>query len=113
VLPTSRIGTTVAGRYRLERLLGEGGMGEVYVAVQEPLGRKVAVKLIRARLAEHSAAGRRFEREARSLASLAHPNIVTLFDFGRTDDGEMYMAMELLPGESLRQRLERRGRLPP
>src|SRR5262245_53606191 len=88
-------------------------MGDVYIAVQEPLGRRVALKLIRANLLSTPMIAGRFEREAKSLAALAHPNIVTLFDFGRTDDGEMYMAMELLPGDSLRKRLANRGRFAP
>jgi serine/threonine protein kinase len=109
--PSHPIGSVVAGRYRLERELGAGGMGEVFVAVQEPLGRKVALKLMRAGLTGPAAA--RFEREAKSLAATVHPNIVTIFDFGRTDDGELFMAMELVPGITLRQHLARRGRLQP
>jgi len=107
----SRIGTVVAGRYRLERELGAGGMGEVYIAVQEPLGRQVALKLMRAGLT--GPAAQRFEREAKSLAATTHPNIVTLFDYGRTDDGELFMVMELLPGMTLRAHVARRGRLAP
>jgi serine/threonine-protein kinase len=84
-------------------------MGEVYVAIQEPLGRKVALKLMRPGLT--AAASARFEREAKSLAQTPHPNIVTLFDFGRTDSGELFMAMELLPGQSLRERQAAIGRL--
>jgi serine/threonine-protein kinase len=106
-----RAGTIVAGRYRLERELGAGGMGEVYVAIQEPLGRQVALKLMRAGLKGSSA--QRFEREAKSLAAITHPNIVTLFDYGRTDDGELFMVMELLPGMTLRAHVARRGRLAP
>ena len=101
----------MAGRYRLERELGAGGMGEVYVAIQEPLGRQVALKLMRAGLKGSSA--QRFEREAKSLAAITHPNIVTLFDYGRTDDGELFMVMELLPGMTLRAHVARRGRLAP
>ena len=91
-------------------------MGDVYVATQLPVGRAVALKLMRASLL-HSAstnpqAAARFEREARALAALSHPNIVTLFDFGPTDDGGLFLAMELLPGESLRARLNAQGRLP-
>ncbi len=107
----SRAGTIVAGRYRLERELGAGGMGEVYVAIQEPLGRQVALKLMRAGLT--GAAAQRFEREAKSLAATTHPNIVTLFDYGRTDDGELFMVMELLPGMTLRAHVARRGRQAP
>ena len=106
-----RIGTVVAGRYRLERELGAGGMGDVFVAVQEPLGREVALKLMRAGLT--GPAAQRFEREARSLATMSHPNIVTIYDYGRTDDGELFMAMELVRGLTLRQQLAHAGRLSP
>ena len=87
-------------------------MGEVYVATQLPIGRAVALKVMRSTLSTSAQAAARFEREARALATLSHPNIVTLFDFGRTDDGGLFMAMELLPGESLRARLNAWGRLP-
>jgi len=110
--PADRLGDVIAGRFRLERLLGAGGMGEVYVAIQEPLGRRVALKLIKAGLADDKGAAGRFEREAQSLAALHHPHIVTIFDFGRTAEGELFMAMEFLPGVSLRERLRGRGALP-
>jgi serine/threonine-protein kinase len=85
-------------------------MGEVYVAIQEPLGRRVALKLIKS-LLTHPAATQRFEREAKSLAALHHPHIVTLSDFGHTESAELFMAMEYLPGQSLRDRLVERGPL--
>ncbi|HEY1100095.1 MAG TPA: serine/threonine-protein kinase, partial [Myxococcota bacterium] len=141
--PEARVGTIVAGRYRLERLLGAGGMGEVYVAVQQPLGRQVALKLMRAGLS--GPAAQRFEREAKALAATLHPNIVTLFDYGVTGDGDdvgmiggevsppapqdvrsstkpqsrfslppqLFMAMELVRGRTLREHLADHGRLTP
>jgi serine/threonine-protein kinase len=101
----------LAGRYSIVEAIGAGGMGTVYRAVQLGLGRDVALKLIgngRSATAEQVA---RFEREARLLARLSHPAIVTVFDFGRADDGTLFLVLELVRGESLDTRL-RRGRLP-
>lgn len=109
--PSQVIGALVGGRYRVVRALGEGGMGEVYVAVQEVLGREVALKLIRSDLAQSAKALQRFTLEATTLSQLSHPNIVTIFEFG-VDDGVRFLAMELLRGESLRHRLNRYGALP-
>jgi serine/threonine-protein kinase len=100
------IGTTIAGRYRIVRKLGEGGQSEVFVAVQEPLGREVAVKVIRAELAADPEQIERFKREAAVISELQHPHIVTLHDFG-VDGVQLYMAMELCKGESLRERINR------
>jgi tetratricopeptide (TPR) repeat protein len=102
-------GDVVDGRYRLEAILGRGGMGCVYSAHDAKLGRSVAIKLLAAsRLDE--AGLRRFRKEARTVSSLSHPNIVTVFDDGM-HEGVPYLATELLKGETLRQRLER-GALP-
>ncbi len=97
------------GRYRVLRKLGEGGMGEVYAALDERLGRPVAIKRIRERGQDESAR-RRFEREARAAASVSHPNVCQLHEIGE-DDGALFIAMELLEGEPLSERL-RRGPLP-
>jgi serine/threonine-protein kinase len=93
----------VAGRYRLERQLGAGGMSEVWEAEDLELGRKVALKLL-----GPTADPARFEREARAAASLAHPNVNQLFDYGEWE-GRPYMVLELLPGGTLENRL-REGR---
>jgi len=94
------------GPYEIVAPLGRGGMGIVFVAHDPRLGRDVAIKLLTPLLAGDPEALRRFEREARAVAALAHPNIVSLFDVGR--EGERaYAVMELLEGETLRQRLER------
>jgi serine/threonine protein kinase len=96
------------GNYRLIRKLGEGGMGEVFLAVEEPVDRKVAIKLMRAGLdAEYL---RRFNDERKALASLNQRNIVTMFASGEAND-RPYFVMEYLDGESLRDRM-RRGRIP-
>ncbi len=94
------------GRYRLESLLGAGGMGEVYRARDLRLGREVAVKILPPHLAAHPEALRRFEHEARAVAALAHPNILSIYDFG-AEEGVSYAVMELLEGETLRERLAR------
>src|SRR5436189_6058090 len=95
---------TLAGRYELGALLGHGGMGTVRDAVDRRLGRSVAVKVLRADLAEQPRARRRFETEARAAARLAHPNVVTVFDSGE-DDGIPFLVMERLPGRTLADEL--------
>ena len=95
---------TLAGRYELGSLLGHGGMGTVRDAVDRRLGRSVAVKILRADLAEQPRARRRFETEAHAAARLAHPNVVTVFDSGE-DDGIPFLVMERLPGRTLADEL--------
>ncbi len=95
------IGKTLADRYVVERLLGEGGMGSVYAARQLGLDRMVAVKVLRPEVAGGSVEAERFRREALAAARLAHPNIVTVFDFGRLPDESAFLVMELLTGPSL------------
>lgn len=90
--------------YRLERRLGEGGMAEVWAAVQLSLGRAVAIKILAADPRTGEEAALRFEREARTIARLEHPNIVGIFDVGRTADGRAYYSMPLLPGGDLAAR---------
>lgn len=102
----------LAGRYRLDMPLGRGGMGEVWMGVDERLNRPVAVKLLTesAMGDDHSAA--RFRREARTAARLNHPRIVTVYDFG-VSDGRCFLTMELVNGSSLAHELRRRGPLGP
>ena len=106
------LGRTIAGRYQVRRIVGQGGMGAVFEATQQPLGRRVALKVVRRALADDELAVRRFVQEARAVAHLQHPNIVVLHDFGAEPDGALFLAMEFLDGESLRARLRARGRLP-
>jgi tRNA A-37 threonylcarbamoyl transferase component Bud32 len=96
----------LTARYRLERRLGRGGMGTVYKATDTSLERIVALKLIREDLVSSSEAAERFRREAKAAASFAHPNLVTVFDFGVDSDTRVFLVMELLQGSTLRQRLE-------
>ncbi|MGH9363952.1 MAG: protein kinase domain-containing protein [Thermoanaerobaculia bacterium] len=97
--PGSRLGP-----YEILSPLGAGGMGEVYRAVDGKLGREVAVKVLPARLSGDAEALSRFEREARAVAALSHPNILSIFDFG-AHEGTAYAVTELLEGETLRERL--------
>ncbi|HTL97662.1 MAG TPA: protein kinase, partial [Holophagaceae bacterium] len=91
----------IEGRYRLERLLGEGGMGLVFGAQDERLGREVAVKLLKPELYAASVVQARFQQEARMLAALAHPGIIAIHDSGELEDGHAFLVMEYLEGESL------------
>jgi serine/threonine protein kinase len=101
---------TQFGKYLIVSPLGAGGMGEVYRARDPHLGRDVAIKLLPERLEGEDNALRRFEREARALAALSHPNVLTLFDFGM-QNGIAFAVTELLEGETLRDRINR-GALP-
>jgi eukaryotic-like serine/threonine-protein kinase len=100
------------GRYKLERRLGRGGMGDVWAAYDARLKKRVAVKILRAHKNNRSAVVR-FEREVRALAGLAHPNIVKASDYGVTDEGIWYYAMELLDGQSLGELVRAEGPLEP
>ncbi len=104
---------TLARRYRFERRLGRGGMGTVYQAQDTELQRRVAVKVIRPELMPGTDALARFRWEAKAAAGFAHPNVVTVHDFGVAEDNRAYLVMELLSGCSLREELSRCGRLVP
>ena len=105
------LGRTLDGRYTVLAKLGAGSMGTVYRARQHAMGREVAIKILRSDRAVDSASKGRFMREARANSILASAHTVTVFDFGESDTGELFLAMELLEGESLGQRLKTRGRL--
>jgi hypothetical protein len=107
-LPIER---TLEGKYRLDRLLGKGGMGAVYAATDIGLNRTVAVKVMMGRFFGNQNALRRFEREAQASARLSHPNITSIHDYGRIGDSGAFLVMELLAGRTLRQELKSRGRL--
>lgn len=104
------------GAYRIVRLLGQGGMGAVYEARQEPLDRRVALKTLHAEFARNAEVVTRFFNEAKVLSQLEHPSIVQASDFGHAADGTAYLVMEYLRGQSLGRRLaelaERGERLP-
>jgi serine/threonine-protein kinase len=104
---------TLAGRYRLERRLGRGGMGTVYEATDSSLERRVAVKVIREEWVGSAEAAQRFQREARAAAGFSHPNVVTVHDYGVETGKRAFLVMELLEGVTLRDELKRRKRLEP
>jgi serine/threonine protein kinase len=91
--------------YEIVRPLGSGGMGEVWLATEVRLGRKVALKLLPADLTQDSVRVQRFEQEARAASALNHPNVCTIHALGETADGQHYIAMEYVEGETLRHRL--------
>ena len=105
--PTTLIGRVVGGKYQVERILGRGGMGTIYVAVQQPLGRRVALKVLHPTLGEDGDPEfqKRFLLEAATLSQLAHPNIVVVHDYGSLEDqpGACFMVMELLEGRTINQ----------
>jgi tRNA A-37 threonylcarbamoyl transferase component Bud32 len=100
-------------RYDLRGLVGSGGMAHVYLAHDAVLDRDVALKMLKARYAENAEFVERFRREAKSAASLSHPHIVPVFDWGETGDGTYYIAMEYLPGGTLKDRITSEGTLSP
>jgi serine/threonine-protein kinase len=101
------------GQYRLKRLLGSGGMGEVYLAEHRLMKRPCAVKVIRAEKAGDPQVLARFEREVRATAKLSHWNSIDIYDYGRTPDGTFYYVMEFLPGHNLGELVDDHGPLPP
>jgi serine/threonine-protein kinase len=105
------IGTLLNERFRLEEKIGSGGMSTVYRAFDETLERWVAIKLMHREISSDSDQLERFRREARAVASLNHPHVVTVIDFGEDDD-HPYIVFEYVEGENLKDRLRRMGRLP-
>jgi serine/threonine-protein kinase len=101
------------GQYQLLWKLGEGGMGEVYLAEHQLLKRPCALKLIKAEAGADAVALARFEREVQSAARLSHPNTIEIYDYGHTDDGTFYYVMEYLQGLSLSELVRKVGPLPP
>jgi serine/threonine protein kinase len=102
----ARVGAVIAGRYRLVRVLGAGGMGAVYDAVHVELRKRVAVKVMLPQWVGHKEVVARFVREAHAAARLAHPNVVDVTDCGQDADGALYIAQELLAGRDLARLLE-------
>lgn len=101
------------GQYRLLKKLGEGGMGEVYLAEHQLLKRPCALKLINSDLEDNSIALARFEREVQSAAMLSHPNTIEIYDYGHTDDGTFYYVMQYLPGLTIHDLVRNSGPMPP
>lgn len=108
----SLLGRVFDGRYRVLSHIADGGMASVYLALDTRLDRDVALKVMRHDLAQDEAFVSRFKREARSAARLSHPNVVSVFDQGE-DDGHMFLAMEYVPGQTLREVMKAEGPLTP
>ena len=107
-----RVGRTAGGKYKLVRLLGSGGMGEVYEALHSVVGRRFAIKFLHPDLAGNTEIVARFQREAQAAGSLENENIAAVVDAGAADDGAPYLVMEYLEGEDLAHLLFRSGSLP-
>lgn len=96
------VGRTLVGRFKLVEKIGEGGFGAVYSAVQSPIGREVAVKVMSSEHGANEGLRARFFREAKVVGRLRHRATVTLYDYGEADDGVLYMALELIRGPTVR-----------
>src|SRR5919199_3135092 len=105
------IGTLISDRFRLEEKIGAGGMSSVYRAFDPMLERWVAIKLMHRDISTDPDQLERFRREAKAVARLSHPHVVTVIDFGE-DDGTPYIVLEYVEGETLKERIRRMGRLP-
>ena len=104
----------IGGRYSLRDPLGSGGMAEVFLAYEEDLEQDVALKILKEQYADEEGFIERFRREAQSAASLNHPNIIRIYDWGGTENGDAsYIAMEYAPGGTLEDRILEDGALPP
>jgi tRNA A-37 threonylcarbamoyl transferase component Bud32 len=101
------IDTTVAGRYKVIKLLGEGGMGQVYLAEHSAIEKRIALKVLRAEYAHKGDIVTRFQQEAISASRIKHPNVLDVFDFGQLENGCFYLAMEFLEGNDLADELQR------
>ncbi len=105
------VGRVLEGKFRVERLLGEGGMGRVYLAEHVRIGRRCALKVLSPQLVGHPGAIKRFGGEARNASRIAHPNVATVYDFEETEDGLVYIVLEYIDGETLGALLAREQRL--
>jgi hypothetical protein len=110
--PEDLIGTVIEGRFEIVARLGAGGMGTVYRAIQRSIGREVAIKVLDHGFERDVAAAKRFFREAKLASTLGHPSSVEILDFGQSQDGQLYLAMELVRGKTLHREIEEQGALP-
>src|SRR6187549_3486651 len=99
--PDPYVGKVLAGRYRVMRVIGTGGMGAVYEAEHTLIGHRVAVKMLHSQLAGDASVVKRFVNEARAAAMIGHPNILDCTDIGQSDDGSPFLVLELLQGKDL------------
>ncbi|WP_434389464.1 protein kinase domain-containing protein [Melittangium boletus] len=106
------VGRVLAQKYKVEALIGEGGMGKVYRARQEALDKLVVLKVLRQSLLNDDRTVARFKREAKAASRLNHPNSISILDFGQAEDGALFIAMEFVPGQDLHTVLSKEGPLP-
>jgi serine/threonine-protein kinase len=107
------VGELIQSKYRIVRLIGQGGMGAVYEGLNEGIARRVAIKVLHGELASQHGIVERFEREAKAAGKIGNDHILEVLDLGALDDGDRFMVMEYLDGETLEQRLNHRGPLLP
>src|ERR1041385_7644882 len=110
--PDSLVGTTLAGKYRIDARLNEGGMGTVYRGTHVLMDKTVAIKVLRPSLAADEKIVARFSREARAASKISHPHALTVTDFGEAEGGVVFLVMELLNGRTLKQVLKQDGPMP-
>ena len=107
------VGQVVADRYHVVKKLGEGGMGQVYLAEHVKMGRRSAIKVMNPSMVHDPDAVARFNREASNASRITHPNVCAIYDFGETHDGLLYLAMQYIEGETLTRIMAAEGALPP
>ncbi|MEO8634151.1 MAG: serine/threonine-protein kinase [Gemmatimonadales bacterium] len=112
IATTDLVGQVIADRYHITKKLGEGGMGQVYLAEHVKMGRRCAIKIMSPGMMSDPDAISRFNREAANASQIGHPNVCAIYDFGETPDGLIYLAMELIDGQSLTALLDEAGTLP-
>ena len=110
--PDPLIGTLIGGKFEIISLVGQGGMGNVYKALQQPVGRHVAVKVLHVEKMRNQSSVLRFEQEAKAASSLSHPNIVGFFDYGLTEDNVPYIVMDFVEGKAVDEVIQSEGALP-
>ena len=101
--PSSLVGSTLSERYRIDKLLGEGGMGTVYLAEHTLMHKRVAIKVLHPEMTRLPEVVSRFEREAMAAAHIEHPNVAAATDFGKLPDGAFFLVLEYVEGTSLRE----------
>src|SRR4051812_32814167 len=110
--PDSLVGTILSGKYRIDARLNEGGMGTVYRGTHVLMDKTVAVKVLRPSLAADQKIVARFSREARAASRISHPHAISVTDFGEDENGIVFLVMEYLEGETLKELIRREGPMP-
>jgi serine/threonine-protein kinase len=103
---TRPVGSIIAGRYQIESVLGQGGMGDVYLVKHTVMRKRLALKLLRPEISQVPEFAARFEREATAAANIDHPHVAAATDCGKAEDGTLFLALEFVEGQSLRAALQ-------